>query len=259
MAMEDGQWKFQAADGISYSYSNESNAWFVTVPDDLLKAQQSIYGVHGVDESIPERPLKRKTRDPKPKEEKKQEIKNTAVYVSGVPEDATIAEMIEVFKRGGLFFTDPTTGLPKIKLYADINGKLKGDALVMYLREESVALACDLIDDTKFRDDEPGKILVQPAEFKTKDPSEIKEAGPTVDKRKKQKAMEKLNRQLLWDEDAQVSAKKDKHSKMVVLKHMFTKKELESSPALILDLKSEVRQECEKLGAVTNVVLYDVI
>lgn len=45
---------------------------------------------------------------------------------------------------------------------------------------------------------------------------------------------------------------------MVVLKHMFTSKEIAEDPTLILDLKEDVREECETLGVVTNVVLYDV-
>jgi len=44
---------------------------------------------------------------------------------------------------------------------------------------------------------------------------------------------------------------------VVVLKHMFTLKELAEDPSLIIDLKNEVREECETLGVVTNCVLYD--
>lgn len=46
----------------------------------------------------------------------------------------------------------------------------------------------------------------------------------------------------------------------VVLKHMFTLSELEEEPELLLDLKTDVREECERItapGAVTNVILYD--
>ena len=39
---------------------------------------------------------------------------------------------------------------------------------------------------------------------------------------------------------------------------MFTLRELEEDPTLLLDLKEDVREECETLGEVTNVVLYDV-
>ena len=39
---------------------------------------------------------------------------------------------------------------------------------------------------------------------------------------------------------------------------MFTLEQLEEDASLLLDLKEEVREECETLGEVTNVVLYDV-
>ena len=42
------------------------------------------------------------------------------------------------------------------------------------------------------------------------------------------------------------------------MKHMFTLSELVEDASLILDLKEDVREECETLGEVTNVVLYDV-
>lgn len=50
----------------------------------------------------------------------------------------------------------------------------------------------------------------------------------------------------------------NKNSRVVVLKHMFTLKELQEDTTLLLDLKEDVREECALLGEVTNVVLYDV-
>lgn len=38
---------------------------------------------------------------------------------------------------------------------------------------------------------------------------------------------------------------------------MFTLKELDDDPAAMLDVKEDIREECEKLGQVTNVTLYD--
>jgi len=38
---------------------------------------------------------------------------------------------------------------------------------------------------------------------------------------------------------------------------MFTLKDLEEDASLLLELKNDVREECETLGDVTNVVLYD--
>ncbi len=62
------------------------------------------------------------------------------------------------------------------------------------------------------------------------------------------------------DEDnaGEAAVKAKNGGKIVVLKGMFTLAELEEDPTLLLDLKEEVREECEKLGEVTNVTLYDV-
>ncbi len=78
-----------------------------------------------------------------------------------------------------------------------------------------------------------------------------------MDKRKLEKARQRLEKRLEWFEDD--TEKSGKLPKVVVLKHMFTLEELEEDPTLLLDLKQEVWEECEKLGPVTNVVLYDVL
>ena len=48
-----------------------------------------------------------------------------------------------------------------------------------------------------------------------------------------------------------------KWDKVVILKHMFTLQELEEDPAAMLEIKEDIREECAKLGDVTNVVLFD--
>lgn len=50
----------------------------------------------------------------------------------------------------------------------------------------------------------------------------------------------------------------NRYSRVVVLKKMFSLKELDEDASLLLDLKEDVRDECSTLGEVTNVVLYDV-
>ena len=62
-----------------------------------------------------------------------------------------------------------------------------------------------------------------------------------------------------WSDDEpsalpETSARLDK---VVILKHMFTLAELSEDPAAMLDIKEDIREECSKLGDVTNVVLYD--
>lgn len=75
--------------------------------------------------------------------------------------------------------------------------------------------------------------------------------------RKADKLRSKLENWSSEDEDAKPAP--GANSKIVVLAHMFTLKELEDDPALLLDLKEDVREECETTcGKVTSVQLYDV-
>jgi HIV Tat-specific factor 1 len=58
-------------------------------------------------------------------------------------------------------------GNPKVKLYTDSQGKLKGDALVSYFKPNSVDLACTLFDETELiLGSGEGNIKVTRAEFK---------------------------------------------------------------------------------------------
>lgn len=59
-----------------------------------------------------------------------------------------------------------------------------------------------------------------------------------------------------WDDD-DYSQTSGRWAKVVILRYMFTLKELEEDPAALIELKQDVREECEKLGEVTNVVLFD--
>lgn len=61
-----------------------------------------------------------------------------------------------------------------------------------------------------------------------------------------------------WDDDDPATTQPaSKHDKVVILNHMFTLSELNDDPAAILDIKEDIREECSKLGEVTNVVLFD--
>lgn len=90
-------------------------------------------------------------------------VKNTAVYVTELPEDITTEELIGHFSKCGIIMDEIMTGKPRIKLYYKPDGCQKGDALVVYLREESVTLALNILDESEIR---PGnKIRVQEASF----------------------------------------------------------------------------------------------
>lgn len=217
---------------------------------------------------------KRKTK--KQATQQKQPPQNRAVYVTGLPLDVTVDEVADVFShKCGVIAEEMDSGRPRIKLYTDTDGKFKGDALVVFFKPQSVDMAIMLLDDTHFRYSDSGlgsgKMRVQAADTSYKkvqegDGAHQKQSsnhhGDHKDREKAIKKAQKMSAKLAdWSDDEpayippeQRTSKKDK---MVILKHMFTMEELEEDPAALLEIKEDIREECEKLGEVTNVVLYD--
>ncbi|TFY69802.1 hypothetical protein EVG20_g2984 [Dentipellis fragilis] len=201
--------------------------------------------------------------------------KNTAVFVTHLPLDTTHEELVERFSKCGLIEED-LDGEPKVKMYAcegDNSGQFSGDALVVYFKEESVDLALNILDEAELRLGDPKtRMTVQRAQFGHKGEGSGAAGGEkkerkTIDKKATSRRLGKMQKKLEdWDDedafgpsltDDDRRAALNQNSRVVVLKHMFTLQELEEDATLLLDLKDEVREECETLGEVTNVVLYD--
>lgn len=192
---------------------------------------------------------------------------NTAVYVTGLPLDVQVEEVRDVFSRKcGVIAEEIDSGQPRIKLYTDEAGRFKGDALVVFFKAPSVDMAITLLDDTEFRHGDKTRMRVQAAEssYKKVQPTDEqhKERPKTnhKDKQKIIKKTQKLDARLAdWsdDEPSALTETSSRWDKVVILKHMFTMQELEEDPAAILDIKEDIRDECSKLGEVTNVVLFD--
>jgi HIV Tat-specific factor 1 len=61
-------------------------------------------------------------------------------------------------------------------------------------------------------------------------------------------------RKLEWFEEG---AKSSKHERTIIFKGMFTLADMDRDPGLLLDLKADLRSECEKLGEVAQVSVFD--
>ncbi|GAA5896335.1 hypothetical protein JCM5296_002948 [Sporobolomyces johnsonii] len=284
-----GKWMVETPDGNELEWDQARGAWVPVVDDELLKAQQAAYAVQGVDESTPAAPLtkeekklakkKRKADDSTPSGSNgqppasKKPRANTAIFISHLPASTTAAALERTFSKAGLILED-ATGAPKIKLYHDAaTGKFKGEALVVYLQEASVELAVRLFDQTELElGSGDGVMSVAKAEWdssKGGGPDKKKEtatgggANARDDQAKRTGKRAAALRQKLgdWssdDEDPLVAAARArKYRGVVVLEGMFTLQELDEDATLLLDLKADVRDECERLGEVTNVTLYD--
>ncbi|KAJ3350707.1 HIV Tat-specific factor 1 [Allomyces javanicus] len=118
-----------------------------------------------------------------------------------------------------------------------------------------------LMDESRLRADDPNSVVrVSKAQFREKTEEELAAARAkklALDKKTKVRKMAKIDRKLDWNDDAPNEKKLARLAKVVVLKHMFTLDELAKDPALLLDIKEDIREECERVGEVTSIILYD--
>ena len=146
---------------------------------------------------------RKRKRKNKPKW-KKSKI-NTYVYAEGLPTDTTAEEVAAYFGKFGVLRPDENDGkTPKIKLYTDAAGNLKGDARVGYLKEASIPICLQLADGAPFRDGKfPLKVALATFEMKgdTFKPSEAPDEEAKARRAKNLLALKKKERELDWGAD----------------------------------------------------------
>ncbi|KAB8339096.1 hypothetical protein FH972_022032 [Carpinus fangiana] len=274
-ALLEQQQQAYARQGVDDGESVESNKKRKQVGDSQVRMPIPFRMDNGMKAYIRCKAPNKRQKDTKDKPERK----NTAVYVTSLPLDVDVDEVNETFSRCGVISEEIDSGKPRIKLYTKDDGSFKGDALVVYFRPESVQLAIQLLDDSDFRMGEEGpagKMRVKEADWsykKTKD-NQDEGGGDAADRKADEKPQqrkgisqeqkkvirktEKMKAKLAdWSDDEDPQQAPSRFAKLVVLKHMFTLAELEEDPAAALDIKDDIREECSKLGEVTNVVLFD--
>lgn len=122
--------------------------------------------------------------------------KNTAVYVTGLPCDADLEELVDRFSKCGVIEEDDQ-GEPKLKMYARDDGSFSGEALVVYFMEDSVTLAINLLDEAELRLGDSSTVMnVRRADFTHKQhaASGGGEHRRTIDKKKTSRRIGKMQK-----------------------------------------------------------------
>jgi len=202
---------------------------------------------------------RKRRRKEKKKEWRKQKKKatwqkpkvNCSVYLSGLPSDVTVEEVVEFAGRCGVVKSDPLSDAPKVKLYRDSEGRGKGDGSVTYLKEPSVALAIEMLDGAQMR---PGcSVKVSEAVFEQKGKYVERDAGLTEEQRKRLQVRRKEQMgKLGWNDDGVETG--GNGLKMVIFQNCFDP----TQPSCNYErVKSSLEVATAKLGAVDKVHVFE--
>jgi len=244
---KEDPWMYIDEYGISYLWDNENKIWKSKEDlDTLIAAQQSAYVILSKQEQNKPKEVDEEKKKRK-KEKKKQRNKmknNSGVYVTGLPPDITQDEFVDFMSKCGVPKKNPEDPTQvKCKIYRDEQGMAKGDALLVYFKPESVPLAIQILDTVEIK---PGfHVKVEQATYEQK--TQAKENSQPKKKSKKFKIYNQ-EKELGWEEE---------ESLYIVLKNMFDPKDAGENPNFYQELKEDIQAECEKLGPIEKVKVFE--
>lgn len=176
---------------------------------------------------------------------------NPNVYISGLPEDVTVQELVTLFKRAGQLKLDIESGEPKVRLYGN------GDGLVSFVHVESVQIAIDQLNEYELR---PGTLIcVQQADFSQPGPQDSGSTQMSLEELREKAQLNREHRQKLinfyrrerqlrtaWD-PTEISAVRNRLHSIVVFQNCFDPRRGEVDYEFI---ESQVQKFCSAFGEI---------
>ena len=171
---------------------------------------------------------------------------NSNIYISNLPLDITKSELINYFSKCGFIRNEPKTNEIKVKIYLDKNNKPKGDALISYIRPESVDLAIVMLNNSEIR---PGfKIKIEKGKFEQKGEYKKRETY-IIDDLQRFKNKTDIDRKLGWEDEDQ-----QKGLKIVIFQNMFDSENENNDFEYI---ENDVKNVCEdKCGKIKKIEIF---
>ncbi|KAK8797097.1 hypothetical protein WA158_004307 [Blastocystis sp. Blastoise] len=176
---------------------------------------------------------------------------NSWIYITNLPKDVNEDILNEVFSKYGIIQLNEN-GEPRIKLYRNDKGELKGDASICYLREESVALAIKMMDDYPLRYTDKENISVSQAVFEKKEGTKRINDDITTEKARKIRKIQQTQ-QLSW---AESGLEDEKGLRIVVLENVFDLKDT-TRPHFVDELESDMMEGCSACGDVVKITVFE--
>jgi HIV Tat-specific factor 1 len=165
----------------------------------------------------------------------------------------------------GLIAINPLDQSPKIKLYRDESGALKGDGSICYNSEVSVQMAVDILNEGYIRPSH--MVTVSKATYEaqsagnqggsiTGEGNNAKAKKPKMSHAQVKVAMSAMRQALSWAEDDDSGIAKSQALKIVVLQHVFTPSDFEQ-PGFEEELEEDISSECYKCGNIEKITLFE--
>jgi len=181
---------------------------------------------------------------------------NTNIYVEGLPVDIPVEEVVTYFEKCGVIRCDALTNEPVVKFYLDkTTQERKGDARISYLKDESVDLACEMLDASEIRP--KYKIRVVPATFELKGEAFVKKAKVVLseeEKKRSQLKKKEMQGRLSWNDGA--DSGDGKGLRIVIWKNVFHPDDAKADYNYYDELYEECEREAKKFGELEKVHIF---